>query len=129
MNEQKGQSLGLEQLMFILNHNDAAPLYKQLYNQIREHVLSGKLPSNSKLPSVRDLAGELSASRNTVESAYQELYAEGYIYSKERSGYFVSALDHEVAPFTSIAKARRRSEPSQISPQFTYDFHPARHSK
>lgn len=42
--------------MFILNHNDAAPLYKQLYNQIREHVLSGKLRSNSRLPSVMDLA-------------------------------------------------------------------------
>jgi len=40
--------------MFILNSNDTAPLYKQLYNQIREHVLSGKLPANSRLPSVRD---------------------------------------------------------------------------
>ena len=79
--------------MYILNNNDSVPLYKQLYNQIREHVLSGNLPANSKLPSVRDLAAELSTSRNTVEGAYQELYAEGYIYSRHRSGYFVSVLD------------------------------------
>ena len=68
--------------MFILNNNDPVPLYKQLYNQIREHILSGKLPADSRLPSVRDMAVELSASRNTVDGAYQELYAEGYIYSK-----------------------------------------------
>jgi GntR family transcriptional regulator/MocR family aminotransferase len=53
--------------MFILNRDDTAPLYKKLYNQIRERALSGKLPANSKLPSVRDLAAELSSSRNTVE--------------------------------------------------------------
>ena len=67
--------------MFILNRNDTAPLYKQLYNQIREHALSGKLPANSKLPSVRDLAAELSTSRNTVEGACLELHAEGYYLS------------------------------------------------
>ena len=83
--------------MFVLNSNDALPLYKQLYLQIREQVLSGRLPAHTLLPSVRDLAAELSTSRNTIEAAYQELYAEGYIYSRQRSGYFVSALDHDVA--------------------------------
>jgi len=66
--------------MFILNRNDTAPLYKQLYNQIREHALPGKLSANSKLQSVRDLAAELPTSRNTVEGACLELHAEGYIY-------------------------------------------------
>ena len=73
-------------LMFTLNSNVSVPLYKQLYQQIREQVLSGKLPADSRLPSVRDLAAELSTSRNTVEGAYQELFAEGYIYSRQRSG-------------------------------------------
>ena len=63
--------------MFILNSSKPVPLYKQLYSQIREQILSGKLPADSKIPSVRDLAIELSASRNTVDGAYQELYAEG----------------------------------------------------
>jgi GntR family transcriptional regulator/MocR family aminotransferase len=112
--------------MFILNNNDSVPLYKQLYHQMREHVLSGKLPANSKLPSVRDLAAELSTSRNTVEGAYQELYAEGYIYSRQRSGYFVSVLDHEVAPLSLSPNPRMRSRLPQPSSSCTYDFHPAR---
>lgn len=111
--------------MFILDPNDATPLYKQLYLQIREQVLSGRLPAHAKLPSVRDLAAELSTSRNTVEGAYQELYAEGYIYSRERSGYFVSALDHDVAPSAPATTPRTQSRP-EPSRSCSYDFHPAR---
>lgn len=112
--------------MFILDYNATTPLYKQLYKQIREHVLSGKMSAHARLPSVRDLAAELSISRNTVEGAYQELYAEGYIYSRQRSGYFVSALDHDAAPFSLELEPRNRSRFPQPSPGFAYDFHPAR---
>lgn len=112
--------------MFVLNENDAAPFYMQLYRQIREHVLSGRMPAHARLPSVRDLAAELSASRNTVEAAYQELCAEGYIYSRQRSGYYVSALDHPVAPAASARTPRVRKRPQQTQPSFAFDFHPAR---
>lgn len=112
--------------MFILKNNDSIPLYKQLYNQIREHVLSGKLPAHSKLPSVRDLAAELSTSRNTVEGAYQELYAEGYIYSKHRSGYFVAVLDQDLAPLSMSRSPRQHDPRPQTSPSHLYDYHPAR---
>ncbi len=112
--------------MFILNHTSSVPLYKQLYTQIREQILSGKLPSDAKLPSVRDLASELSASRNTVDGAYQELCAEGYIYSKRRSGYFVSALDRELAPHALSAKPGRNEYQPGPPSCFAYDFHPAR---
>lgn len=111
--------------MFILNVNDPDPLYKQLYLQIREHVLSGKLPAHAKLPSVRDLATELSISRNTVDSAYQELFAEGYIYSRQRSGYFVSAFNEDVAPLSLGQKSHSQSHHLQPS-NYRYDFHPAR---
>lgn len=110
--------------MFILDTRDSTPLYKQLYLQIRAQVLSGKLAPDARLPSVRDLAAELSTSRNTVEGAYQELYAEGYIYSRERSGYFVSALDHHVTPPAPL------TAPGSLKPapatKYSYDFHPAR---
>lgn len=112
--------------MFILNNDDPVPLYKQLYNQIREHVLSGKLPADSRLPSVRDLAVELSTSRNTVEGAYQELYAEGYIYSKPRSGHFVSALDQDAAPLSLSRKPQTHVPSPELSSSYAYDFHPAR---
>lgn len=112
--------------VLILNNNDTAPLYKQLYNQLRESILSGKLPAHAKLPSVRDLAAELSASRTTVEGAYQELYAEGYIYSKQRSGYFVSVLDQEFAPLSLSREPRQPGSSPLPAPSYAYDFHPAR---
>jgi GntR family transcriptional regulator / MocR family aminotransferase len=112
--------------MFILNNNDPIPLYKQLYNQIREHILSGKLPADSKLSSVRDMAVELSASRNTVEGAYQELYAEGYIYSKPRSGYFVASLDQDTSPLSLSSKLSKHDHLPGPPSSFDYDFHPAR---
>lgn len=111
--------------MFVLIHNNQVPLYTQLYHQIKEHILSGKLPSDSKLPSVRDLAAELSTSRNTVENSYQELYAEGYIYSKPRSGYFVSALDHEAVPLSRRKQGLRDPLP-EAALRCDYDFHPAK---
>ncbi len=115
-----------ESTMFILNNNDPVPLYKQLYIQIRAYILSGKLPADSRLPSVRDLAAELSASRNTVDGAYQELYAEGYLYSKPRSGYFVSALDQDVPPRYLPGKPGRLDYLPGPPAVFPYDFHPAR---
>lgn len=118
--------------MFVLDHNAPEPLYVQLSRQIRERVLSGKLLADSKLPSVRDLAAELSVSRNTVESTYLELHAEGFIYARPRSGYFVSALDREPAPPVSRPRPHVRDLPNladappQTRPVFRYDFHPAR---
>ena len=110
--------------MFILNHESHVTLYAQLYHQIKEQILSGKLPSDSRLPSVRELAAELGISRNTVENSYQELYAEGYLYSRPRSGYFVALLDHEVAP--TPRKPARRAATAKARPRVDYDFHPAR---
>jgi GntR family transcriptional regulator/MocR family aminotransferase len=112
--------------MFILNVSDPVPLYKQLYNQIREQILSGKLPADSRLLSVRQMATELSASCNTVDGAYQELSAEGYIYSKPRSGYFVSALEREVAPQSTSGKPGKSDYLPGPPSCFAYDFHPAR---
>ncbi len=112
--------------MFILQKDDSVPLYKQLYNQIRESILSGKLPADSRLPSVRDMAIELSSSRNTVDGAYQDLFAEGYIYSKPRSGFFVSALDQDSSPQAMPVKPGKYDYPPGPPSVFTYDFHPAR---
>ena len=63
------------------------PAYLQIYNQIKEDIISGVL--DSKLPSKRLLADELGVSTITVEHAYALLADEGYIESRERSGYFV----------------------------------------
>jgi len=112
--------------MFFLDSNAQDPLFRQLYHQIREHILLGTLPADSKLPSVRDLANNLAVSRNTVDGAYQELFAEGYIYSKPRSGYFVAFLDQGAAPRSLVPKSRSLGPAQQRAPIYRYDFHPAR---
>lgn len=112
--------------MFILDHDSKRPLYTQLYEQMKASVLSGKLPSHSKLLSVRELAAELSISRNTVENAYLELFAEGYIYSKPRSGYFVSALAPELLPTQSPRIRQQRAPLPEPEPKVSIEFHPAR---
>ena len=64
--------------------------YYSLYCNIRDDILNGRLKSGQKLPSKRALAQDLSISVITVQTAYEQLLAEGYIYSVERSGYYVA---------------------------------------
>ena len=65
------------------------PIYMQLYKKLREDIVSGVYPFNSKLPSKRTLADEKGVSLITVEHAYGLLADEGYIETRERSGYYV----------------------------------------
>lgn len=111
--------------MFTFNNTDTTPLYRQLFQQIRDKILSGKLPAHFKLPSIRDLAEELATSRNTVEGAFQELCAEGYIYSKARSGYFVSDIDHKLTASLHVIQPKQDLHPRPAE-RYKYDFHPAR---
>lgn len=68
------------------------PLYESLYRSIRADILSGALAPEEKLPSKRALAGNLEVGKTTVEAAYAQLLDEGYIYSKEKVGYFVAGV-------------------------------------
>ena len=74
------------------------PAYLQLYNQIRNDITSGICPYHSKLPSKRFLASETGTSVITVEHAYDLLADEGYIESRERSGYYVIYKENELFP-------------------------------
>ncbi|MDE7229409.1 MAG: PLP-dependent aminotransferase family protein [Oscillospiraceae bacterium] len=67
----------------------ALPLYEQLYESIRDDILSGKMREGEKLPSKRALAESRSVSVITVENAYSQLIAEGYVRARQRSGYYV----------------------------------------
>ncbi len=75
-----------------MNQRDEKSKYYFLYTSIKEDILSGALKKNEKLPSKRTLAEHLGISLITVENAYQMLRDEGYIESRERSGYFVSEI-------------------------------------
>ena len=65
------------------------PLYETLYEEIKKDVISGKIKQGEKLPSKRTLAERIGVSVITVDAAYRLLIDEGYVYSKERSGFFV----------------------------------------
>lgn len=67
-------------------------LYEYLYKQIKEDIINRKLRSGDKLPSKRAFAKHLNISTITVENAYAQLMAEGYIYSVAKSGYYVSDI-------------------------------------
>ena len=85
-------------LTYELKKSPGVPLYEALYRCIRSDILSGKLASGSKLPSKRALAVHLEVSKITVETAYNQLLAEGYICSREKVGYFVEAIERTAAP-------------------------------
>jgi GntR family transcriptional regulator/MocR family aminotransferase len=79
-------------LTYDLDESSSVSLYEQLYNYIKQDILSGELPENSKLPSKRSIASQMSISVITVENAYNQLLSEGFIYSLPRKGFYVSEI-------------------------------------
>ena len=72
-----------------LDAASAVPLYEQLYQSLAQEMRTGALAAGTRMPGKRRLAAELSVSVNTVDAAYQMLAAEGYLESRERSGFYV----------------------------------------
>jgi len=87
-------------LTYTLKKEPGLPLYEALYRCIRQDILTGALPAGTKLPSKRALAQNLEVSKITVEGAYGQLLAEGYIRSREKVGYFVEQVE-QPAPLTA----------------------------
>ena len=81
-------------LTYELKKSPGVPLYEALYRAIRGDILSGSLAAGEKLPSKRALAENLEVSKITVEAAYNQLLAEGYISAREKVGYFVEDIPH-----------------------------------
>ncbi|HLQ96531.1 MAG TPA: PLP-dependent aminotransferase family protein [Pseudogracilibacillus sp.] len=70
----------------------AGYIYQQIYQHIKQDILSNHLQAHEKLRSKRKLAEQLEISVNSVTSAYEQLVAEGYIYTKEKQGYYVEEI-------------------------------------
>jgi len=85
-----------EHLNFSLDHADAVPIYRQIIRQIEYAVLSGRLGSGDKLPTIRSLAVELKINPNTIAKAYGELEIRGILATQVGSGTYVS--DKKPAP-------------------------------
>jgi GntR family transcriptional regulator / MocR family aminotransferase len=122
--------------------NDA-PMYRQLYDWFRTAILEGQLKPGRRVPSTRSLAAELKVSRITVLSAFEQLYAEGYLETSVGSGTYVSrsipddlvtlrrTAPRERMPRSGIAFDKRRSRSVRLAdprdPAHEDGQQPARH--
>ncbi|AXI08348.1 aminotransferase class I/II-fold pyridoxal phosphate-dependent enzyme [Oceanobacillus sp. 143] len=113
----------MEMLACNLNRKSDVPLYEQLYGYIKHEITEGRLAYNSKLPSKRRLSEYLKISQNTVETAYDQLIAEGYIEGVARKGYFVLAYEDLQYVKTVDASSNHLYENEEA---FVYNFHPSR---
>ena len=76
--------------MIHLDYRDARPIYVQIIDRFRDQITAGVLASGDKLPSVRELAVQLSINPNTIQRSYRQLEAEGWIATVPGKGCFVS---------------------------------------
>ncbi len=106
--------------MYHLDPNLKTPLHIQLYEALKEDILTNHIVGD-KLSSIRKVATLYNLSKTTVESAYSQLYAEGYIESRARSGYFVSELYFD----TFDLEEKAETVPTNVPERVKYDFFPA----
>src|ERR1051325_1924079 len=114
--------------MFLLDASSGLALHTQLYLQLREAILSGRLPSGTRLPSTRDLARDLGVSRNTALDAYTQLTSEGYLEVHVGDGTYVSRQLPDELLYVGPAPSRPSGgipEPSALGrlgagPTFTF---------
>ncbi|MCH5254381.1 MAG: GntR family transcriptional regulator [Lachnospiraceae bacterium] len=76
--------------MIILDYKDTRPIYEQICEKFKTLILKGVLVPDEQMPSVRNLAVELSINPNTIQRAYAELERENFIYTVKGRGNFVS---------------------------------------
>jgi GntR family transcriptional regulator/MocR family aminotransferase len=84
--------------MISLDRAASMPLFRQLDEQLRAAVLTGRLSPGTRLPSTRELARELEVSRLTVQNCYEQLIAEGYLEAAVGAGTFVARIDPQDLP-------------------------------
>jgi len=105
--------------LYHLDADSATPLHRQLYKALKSEIVK-TMQVGDKLPSIRKISTLYNLSKTTVERAFAQLYAEGYIHSRPKSGYFVSDFHFEV----SGAKVPP-AIPTPAPPAYRYDFFPA----
>lgn len=113
----------MDMLMFELDKRTAKPLYEQLYLGIKNAIIHKQIEVGTKLPSKRKLAEFLNISQTTIEIAYAQLIAEGFIVSKPRIGFFVEEIDE--LPY--IEKEQLDMPLEKVEKKsYQFDFHPGK---
>lgn len=81
---------GGAELQILIDNKSGAPIYEQIYTQLKEQIISGALEEDQPLPSIRGLAKDLRISVITTKRAYDELEQEGFLYTVAGKGSFVA---------------------------------------
>jgi GntR family transcriptional regulator / MocR family aminotransferase len=103
---------GTQKMLITLAGPD--PLYKQIYQSLRQKILSGELACGTKMPSSRIFADQLCVSRNIVMIAYDQLIAEGYLETRQGSGTYVAAIPDSFLKSKATPCARRSDLPAAV---------------
>lgn len=83
-------------MTILIDNKSGAPIYEQIYTQIKNQIISGDLKEDEALPSIRNLAKDLRISVITTKRAYDELEREGFIYTLPAKGCFVARKNVEL---------------------------------
>ena len=84
-------------MQFRIDNSSDRPVYQQIMDQIKRDIALGRLIKDEKLPTVRQLAGQLAINPNTIAKAYRQLEQEGIIVTKPGAGTFVANLDSNLS--------------------------------
>ena len=84
-------------MQFRIDNASDRPVYQQIMDQIKRDIALGRLIKNEKLPTVRQLAGQITINPNTIAKAYRQLEQEGIIVTKAGAGAFVANLDSNLS--------------------------------
>ena len=79
--------------MYLNLPNDKKYLYEQIYEIIKNKIINGEIKEDEKLPSIRNLSKDINVSINTIKKVYYKLEEEGYIYAKDKSGFYCRKID------------------------------------
>lgn len=110
----------MDMLTFSLEADSSFPLYEQLYLHIRQAIVDDTLTTGTKLPSKRKLGEFLDVSQTTVELAYAQLLAEGYIESLPRKGFYVLPQEE-----LYVRRGSSVIEPLPVKKTYEFDLYPS----
>ncbi|AKA67635.1 PLP-dependent aminotransferase family protein [Clostridium scatologenes] len=109
----------------LLDNTINKPIYYQLYECIKKEIIYGNIRGDEKLPSLRNLSKNLQLSKNTIEAAYDQLYAEGYIKRIPKVGYVVENIDSDLLKLSHISNSLTfKNEEAENIKKLKYDLAP-----
>ena len=92
----------------LISYESGIPIYEQIKSELRGQIIRGDLPPDSLLPSIRTLAKELKIGVITAKRAYDDLCAEGFLYSVQGKGVYVANFDRGKAENAAVDEIRSR---------------------